>query len=95
MGRRMALNAPIQGSAADILKLAMIGVDRELARPAVDCVMVLTVHDELVFDTAAGDVEESGRLVKRAMESAFELEVPLRADLGSGPNWAEAVPSGH
>ena len=95
MGRRMALNAPIQGSAADILKLAMIGVDRELAGSAVDCVMVLTVHDELVFDTLATDVEESGRLVKGAMESAFALEVPLRADLGSGPNWAEAVPSGH
>ncbi|HEX9312836.1 MAG TPA: DNA polymerase I [Actinomycetota bacterium] len=95
MGRRMALNAPIQGSAADILKLAMIRVDRELAGSAFDCVMVLTVHDELVFDTVAGNVEEAGRLVKGAMESAFELEVPLRADLGSGPNWAEAVPSGH
>src|SRR6266581_3754991 len=63
MGRRMALNAPIQGSAADILKLAMIGVDHELAGSAVDSVMVLTVHDELVFDTSAADVEESGRLV--------------------------------
>ncbi len=95
MGRRMALNAPIQGGAADILKLAMIKVDRELLSSGLDCVMVLTVHDELVFDVAGGDRQESGRLVKEAMESAFELAVPLRVDLGWGRNWAEAAPAGH
>jgi DNA polymerase-1 len=95
MGRRMALNAPIQGGAADILKLAMIRVDRELQASGADCVMVLTVHDELVFDVAAGAVAEAGPVVKEAMESAYPLTVPLRADLGSGSNWAEAVPAGH
>jgi DNA polymerase-1 len=95
MGRRMALNAPIQGSAADVLKLAMIGVDRELAASGLDCIMVLTVHDELVFDVAAGDLAEARTLVKRAMEAAYPLSVPLRADLGQGATWADAAPAGH
>lgn len=95
MGRRMALNAPIQGSAADILKIAMIKVARDLEASGLDCDMVLTVHDELVFDVAEADCPQAGPVVKRSMESAYELSVPLRADLGSGPNWAEAAPAGH
>ncbi|MBA3363416.1 MAG: DNA polymerase I [Actinobacteria bacterium] len=95
MGRRMALNAPIQGGAADILKLAMIRVDRELQASDLDCVMVLTVHDELVFDVAEPHREDAGKLVKEAMESAYPLTVTLRADLGWGSNWAEAAPAGH
>ena len=96
MGRRMALNAPIQGGAADILKLAMIEVDRSLrAASDVDCVMVLTVHDELVFDVAQQHLSGAGRLVKEAMESAYKLSVPLRVDLGWGRDWAEAAPAGH
>ena len=95
MGRRMALNAPIQGSAADVLKLAMIEVDRRLDPSGLDCVMVLTVHDELVFDVASADREAAGDLVKAAMEDAYPLSVPLRADLGWGANWAEAAPAGH
>ena len=95
MGRRMALNAPIQGSAADVLKLAMIEVDGRLGPSELDCVMVLTVHDELVFDVASSDREAAGTLVKAAMEQAYPLTVPLRADLGWGPNWAEAAPAGH
>jgi DNA polymerase-1 len=95
MGRRMALNAPIQGSAADVLKLAMIGVDRELSASGLDCVMVLTVHDELVFDLVATDLAAAEVLVKRAMEAAYPLSVPLRADLGHGATWADAAPAGH
>jgi DNA polymerase-1 len=95
MGRRMALNAPIQGGAADILKLAMIKVDRELADSGLDCVMVLTVHDELVFDVAEGARETSATLVKRAMESAYPLTVPLRVDVGWGKDWSQAAPAGH
>jgi DNA polymerase I len=95
MGRRMALNAPIQGGAADILKLAMIKVDRELAASGLDCVMVLTVHDELVFDVADAEIEASGDLVRDAMETAFPLTVPLRVDVGWGKNWAQAAPAGH
>jgi DNA polymerase-1 len=95
MGRRMALNAPIQGGAADILKLAMIGVDRELRGSNLDAVMVLTVHDELVFDVWSEDREAAEDLIRGAMESAYPLAVPLRVDAGWGPNWAEAAPAGH
>jgi DNA polymerase-1 len=95
MGRRMALNAPIQGGAADILKLAMIKVDEELRKASLDCTMVLTVHDELVFDVKEGDREAAAELVREAMESAYPLTVPLKVDIGWGKNWAEAAPAGH
>jgi len=95
MGRRMALNAPIQGSAADVFKLGMIGVDEGLRGSDLECRMLLTVHDELVFEVSKKRVEEAADLVKREMEAAYELDVPLRADIGWGPNWAEAVPAGH
>jgi DNA polymerase I len=96
LGRRMALNAPIQGSASDVFKLAMIAVDDGLrGAPELDCHMLLTVHDELVFEVAHGDVDDAAALVKARMEDAFELSVPLRADVGWGDNWAEAGPEGH
>jgi DNA polymerase I len=93
LGRRMALNAPIQGSAADIIKLAMIGVDR--AMEGLPATMVLTVHDELVFEVdeaAAGEVAE---VVRKEMSAAYELSVPLRVDVGTGETWADAAPAGH
>jgi DNA polymerase-1 len=96
MGRRMALNAPIQGSAADVFKLGMIGVDGALrAEPELGCRMLLTVHDELVFEVPADLAESAAESVRREMEGAYDLRVPLRADIGWGPNWAEAVPAGH
>jgi len=95
MGRRMALNAPIQGSAADVFKLGMIGVDAALRGSDLECRMLLTVHDELVFEVSKPRVEDAAELVKREMEAAYELDVPLRADIGWGANWAEAVPAGH
>jgi len=95
MGRRMALNAPIQGSAADVFKLGMIRVDEALRGSGLDCHMLLTVHDELVFEVEGARVQEAAGLVKREMEAAYRLSVPLRADLGWGPNWAEAAPAGH
>jgi DNA polymerase-1 len=95
MGRRMALNAPIQGGAADILKLAMIQVDGALQGSGLDAVMVLTVHDELVFDVRDRDHDAAAELVRTAMETAYPLTVPLRVDVGSGANWAEAAPAGH
>jgi DNA polymerase-1 len=95
MGRRMALNAPIQGTAADIMKLAMIKVDAALETRGLPVRMVMTVHDELVFEAREDALEEASELVKAQMEAAYELRVPLRADLGSGKNWAEAAPAGH
>jgi DNA polymerase-1 len=91
----MALNAPIQGSAADVFKLGMLGVDAALRAQDLDCHMLLTVHDELVFEVAEAQVDRAAALVRREMEGAYELSVPLRADIGWGPNWAEAVPEGH
>jgi DNA polymerase-1 len=70
-------------------------VDAELRDSGLDALMVLTVHDELVFDVADPDLDGAAKLVKEAMESAYALTVPLKVDLGSGKNWAEAAPAGH
>jgi DNA polymerase I len=93
LGRRMALNAPIQGSAADIMKLAMIRVDA--AVDTMPASMVLTVHDELVFEATENAAEEVAEAARKEMESAYELSVPLRADVGIGRDWATAAPAGH
>ncbi|GIU96727.1 MAG: DNA polymerase [Actinomycetota bacterium] len=96
LGERQALNAPIQGSASDVFKVAMIEVDRALAERAdLDCHMLLTVHDELVFEVPQTAVERAAAIVRDRMEHAVALDVPLRADVGWGPNWAEAAPEGH
>jgi DNA polymerase-1 len=96
LGRRQALNAPIQGSASDVFKVAMIEVDRALREhPELECHMLLTVHDELVFEVPGASVEAAAKVVRDRMEHAVDLDVPLRADVGWGPNWAEAVPAGH
>src|SRR4029077_17247293 len=96
LGERQALNAPIQGSASDVFKLAMIGVDQAVPDPPeLDLHMLLTVHDELVFEVPEERVEEAAAVVRDRMEHAIDLEVPLRADIGWGPNWALAVPQGH
>jgi DNA polymerase-1 len=85
---RMALNAPIQGSAADVIKLAMVRADEVLAgQPSR---MVLTVHDELVFEVPAAEVDPVAEQVRSAMEGVLDLRVPLRVDLAWGPNWADA-----
>ena len=88
LGERQALNAPIQGSAADIMKLAMVRVDEALGDGAAR--MVLTVHDELVLEAPDDEAAPTAELVRQAMESAAEFSVPLSADVAWGPNWAEA-----
>ena len=90
MGERMAQNAPVQGTAADIFKLAMIDLDRELEAAGLDSRMVLTVHDELVLEVPLGERDAVEALVCRVMENAAELRVPLVVDVGFGPNWADA-----
>ncbi|HEX6400499.1 MAG TPA: DNA polymerase I [Actinomycetota bacterium] len=96
LGRRQALNAPIQGSASDVFKVGMIEVDRALReRPELDCHMLLTVHDELVFEVAKERAEEAVDLIRDRLERAVELDVSLRADVGLGANWSEAAPEGH
>ena len=87
MAERMALNAPIQGSAADIIKVAMLRVDRALKETGLKSRMLLQVHDELVFDVAAGEREELEALVRREMGAAYGLSVPLEVSVGSGRDW--------
>jgi DNA polymerase-1 len=89
LGERMALNAPIQGSAADIIKQAMISVDDALQREPV-AKMLLTVHDELVFEVSGGKVGEAQRLIEEKMTQAVKLQCGLAVDVHIGTNWAEA-----
>jgi DNA polymerase-1 len=87
---RMANNTPIQGTSADIIKVAMIEVEKRLRREKMATRMVLTVHDELVFEVPDGEREAAGALVKETMESVMKLSVPLVVECGWGQNWGEA-----
>ena len=89
---RVAVNMPIQGTAADILKKAMIDADRRLAAEAPTSRMILTVHDELLFEAPAADADRVAALVREAMANAVALSVPLDVDVGIGENWKEAKP---
>ncbi len=88
--RRMAINARIQGTAADLLKLAMIAIDRRLREEHPAARLLLTVHDELVFEVPEGIAEPVAALVKKEMEGVADLKVPLDVDAGWGPSWYEA-----
>ena len=87
---RNAVNAPIQGSAADIIKIAMIKIDQELTAKKMKTKMLLQVHDELVFEAPADEVQEAQSLIKKEMESAFDTQVPLLVEVGVGDNWLQA-----
>lgn len=87
---RMAINAPIQGSAADIIKIAMIKLDKIIEKENIISKMVLQVHDELVFEVAPLELDILKELVKREMEGAFTLDIPLVVDLSWGRSWLEA-----
>ncbi|MCM2304950.1 MAG: DNA polymerase I [Elusimicrobia bacterium] len=86
---RAARNTPIQGGSADIIKLAMINVAKELAKGRKDAVMLLQVHDELVFEVEKGEAHAFGKWVKGVMEAAFTLRVPVVAEVKIGPNWQD------
>jgi DNA polymerase-1 len=86
---RTAINTPLQGTAADLIKLAMISIDRQLAERALKTRMVLQVHDELLFEVPASETAEVEELVRTEMEGVVKLNVPLIADLKSGPNWRD------
>lgn len=89
-GERVATNAPIQGSAADLIKVAMIRIQARIRREGLASRMLLQVHDELVFEAPAAEVATLVPLVKTEMEGAARLSVPLEVDLGVGPNWVDA-----
>ncbi len=87
---RTAVNTPIQGTAADLIKLAMIRVGRAFKDKGLKSVMLLSVHDEIIFETPPEELEEAGELVRGIMEHVMNLKVPLKVNLGFGKNWVEA-----
>ena len=91
MAERMALNAPIQGSAADLVKVAMLQVDVALKTAGVKSRLLLQVHDELIFEVAKGELEQLTDLVRKEMGGAYPLKAPLDVNVGVGKSWDEAA----
>jgi DNA polymerase I len=91
MAERMALNAPIQGSAADVIKVAMLDVEKAIAAEGLASRMLLQVHDELLFEVAEGEREQLEALVRDEMGGAYPLDVPLEVSVGYGPSWDTAA----
>jgi len=89
-GERMAINTPIQGTAADLIKLAMINIQKRLSRKDLRSQMILQVHDELVFEVPDREIDKMKTLVREEMEGVLTLSVPIRVDMGMGKNWDEA-----
>jgi DNA polymerase-1 len=87
---RTAVNTPLQGTAADLIKMAMIRIDRELEKRGSQARMLLQVHDELVLEAPPDEAEELKGYIKKEMESVYALEVPLVVDVGAGSNWRDA-----
>ncbi len=89
-GERVAMNAPIQGTAADVIKIAMIGVARELKEKGLKSQLILQVHDELLIEAYEEELEQVKEILKEQMEQAADLQVPLIVDMHTGKNWYEA-----
>jgi DNA polymerase-1 len=87
---REAINMPIQGTASDIVKIAMIRVANALKKEKLETMMIMQVHDELLFEAPESEVDSVIHLIKREMEAAAELDVPLVVDIGVGDNWMDA-----
>ena len=87
---RNAINAPLQGSAADIIKIAMVNIYNEMLNRGMSSRMIMQVHDELIFNVVPAELEAMKELVKRNMESAWSARVPLEVSMGTGNNWLEA-----
>ncbi len=86
---RAAINTPIQGSAADLIKIAMLNIAKALAESHLKSKMMLQVHDELLFEVKKGESKKIKEIVKEAMESVFKLKVPIVVHIGEGKNWLE------
>jgi DNA polymerase-1 len=91
VAERMALNAPIQGSAADIIKVAMLNVQRAIEKEGLQSRLLLQIHDELILEVVAGEEEVISQLVRREMGSAYPLKAPLDVNAGLGLTWHEAA----
>ena len=89
-GKRVAMNTPIQGTAADIIKIAMIRVYRRLKKEQLDARLILQVHDELIVEAPQHEVEQVKALLQEEMQAAAKLKVLLKADVGTGKTWYDA-----
>ena len=89
-GKRLAKNSPVQGSAADIIKMAMVNCDKAIAEKGLQSKIILQIHDELLFEVPENEVEIMEKLIKYEMENVVRLSIPLIVELGKGANWAEA-----
>ena len=89
-GERVAKNSPIQGTAADIIKLAMVNTARRLKDESIDAKVILQVHDELIIESSKDDCQKAMDILKTEMENAVRLSVPLTVEIKSGENWYEA-----
>lgn len=89
-GKRLAMNSPVQGSAADIIKMAMVNCDKAIAEKGLQSKIVLQIHDELLFEVPENEIEIMEKLIKYEMENAVILSIPLTIELGKGANWAVA-----
>lgn len=89
-GKRLAMNSPVQGSAADIIKMAMMNCDKAIADKGLQSKIILQIHDELLFEVPKSEVEIMEKLIKNEMENVVKLSIPLIIELGKGDNWAEA-----
>ena len=89
-GKRAAMNAPIQGSSADLIKVAMVNVYNAMVKQQCKSKIILQIHDELIFDVCEDEIELMKNLVKNAMEQAMALKVPLIADANIGKSWYDA-----
>ena len=89
-GERVAMNMPLQGSSADIIKLAMLGVDKRLKKEKLNAKLILTVHDELIVDSPENEATAVEKILVEEMENAVKLSVPLTVSVGKGKTWFNA-----
>jgi DNA polymerase-1 len=85
--RRLAVNTVIQGSAADLIKVAMVNIQKKIEEKDLPVKMILQVHDELVFELPAGEAEKHAKWIEKEMAGAIKLDVPLKVDISYGPTW--------
>jgi DNA polymerase-1 len=90
LGERAAMNTPIQGTAADIIKMAMINITKKMQQKRIASRLILSIHDELVFEVPVDDADEMEKFIKEEMEQVMTLSVPLKVSIGRGKSWAEA-----
>ena len=90
-GERAAVNHPVQGTSADMIKQAMVKIDAVFTKKKLDCILILQIHDELLFECDPACLEDAAYIIREEMESSLELSVPVVAEIKSGPNWGEMV----